>query len=352
MRPENSKSGWFIRTIRWLGRIGLWFLILFVVLWNALSLYYSNLPAALRPWAAGLFVVLCAVALFLIHPRRRGRLVFLCLAVGVFIYWLLIPPSNERQWRKDVSLLPWTEIDGNRVTVHNVRNAEYRTETDFDLRHYDRTFDLDQLRAVDLFMCFWAPIPFCHTMLSFGFKDGSFLCVSIETRPEEHEGYSVLASCFKQFELVYVAGDERDLVRLRTNFRDEAVYLYRINTTPEAMRRLFLRYCVRMNDLRSHAEWYYLITRNCTTDIPRRDGENRWMLPESWKVVINGFLDEFLYQEASLDQSLPLVELRKRGHVNTRAQIADQDPEFSRRIREGIPELQPNAFTQVKRSDP
>jgi hypothetical protein len=352
MRPEESKPGLFIRTSRWIGRIVLWLIILFCVLWSALALYYSNLPAALRSWAAGLFVLMAAIALFLIRPRRGGRLAFICLVAGVLAYWALIPPSNHRPWRRDVSVLPWSEVDGNQVTVHNIRNSEYRTETDFDLRHYDQTFDLNKLRDVDFYMSFWGPIPFCHTMLSFGFEDGKVLCVSIETRPEEHEGYSVLASCFKQFELMYVAGDERDVIRLRTNFRDEAVYLYHIDTTPEAKRRLFLRYSARMNDLRANPEWYYIVTRNCTTDIPRRDGENRWLLPESWKVVINGFVDQFLYEEGSLDQSAPLVELRKRGHVNTRAQIANDDPDFSRRIRAVIPDLQPNAFTQVQRSKP
>src|SRR4029077_11884012 len=110
-----------------------------------------------------------AAILFFIKPFRNAKLTFFSLITGVFVYWVLIPPSNDRHWRKDVSVLPWAEVEGNRVTVHNVRNSEYRDVTDFDLRHYDRTFELDKLRELDFFMCFWAPIPFCHTMLSFGF---------------------------------------------------------------------------------------------------------------------------------------------------------------------------------------
>jgi hypothetical protein len=337
----DSKPAWWARTIRWIGWIALWCFILFGALWCALALYYSNLPVLLRPWMAGAFVVASGTVLFFLKPRRRGIGAFLALVTVVLIYWLMIPPSNNRQWRRDVSVLPWAEVEGDRATIHNVRNSEYRTATDFDLRHDDRTFDVSQLRSMDFFMSFWGPIPFCHTMMSFGFEDGNFLCVSIETRPEEHEGYSVLASCFKQYELIYVAGDERDLVRVRTNFRDETVYLYHINTTPEGMRRTFRYYCKRMNDLKTHPEWYFVITRNCTTDIPRRSGESRWRLPESWKVIVNGFVDEFLYSQGSLDQSMPLVELRKVGHINTRSQNADHAPEFSRLIRAGIPEIQP-----------
>lgn len=247
----------------------------FAALWCALALYYSNLPASLRPWVAALFIAASIAALFFVKPRRRGIGAFLALFTVVLVYWLMIPPSNDRQWRKDVSVLPWAEVEGNKATIHNIRNSEYRTATDFDLNHYDRTYDVGQLRSIDFFMSFWAPIPFCHTMLTFGFENGDFLCVSIETRPEEHEAFDPIAACFKQFELVYIAGDERDLVRLRTNFRDEAVYLYRINTTREAMRTIFLRYCTRMNELKARPEWYCTFTRNCTTDIPRKDGTIR-----------------------------------------------------------------------------
>jgi hypothetical protein len=336
----HEKPAW-IRAIRRIGLTGFWCVIGLVVLWCALALYYSNLPASLRLWAAWLFVVASLAVLLFLRPRRRSWGTFLVLVTAALVYyWGFIPPSNDRHWRKDVSVLPWVEIDQNRATVHNIRNSDYRTSTDFDLRHYDRTFDVSKLRSMDFFMCFWAPMPFCHTMMSFGFEDGEVLCVSIETRPEEDETYSALASCFKQYELIYVAGDERDLVRSRTNLRDEAVYLYHIDTTPEAMRRVFLGYCRRMNELKAHPEWYYILTRNCTTDIPRRDGQSRWMLPESWKVILNGFVDRYLYREGSLDQRLPLVELRRAGHIDTRAHNADKDPEFSKAIRVGIPELQ------------
>jgi hypothetical protein len=339
-----------MRAIRRIGFVVLWIIIVITVIWCGLALNYSNMPAWLRPVAAWLFVAASIAVLFLLKPRWwRGFAAFVCLVALVLVYyWGFIPPSNDRHWRKDVSVLPWAEIKENQVTVHKIRNSEYRSTEDFDLHHYDRTFDIDQLRSMDFYMCFWSPAPFCHTMMSFGFDDGKYLCVSIETRPEEHESYSVLRSFFKQYELIYVAGDERDLVRMRTNLRDEALYLYHIDTTPAAKRRIFLDYCRRMNELKANPEWYYILTRNCTTDIPRRDGEHRWKLPESWKVIINGFVDSFLYRERSLDTRMPLVQLRKVGHIDTRAQNADHDPEFSRAIRAGIPELPPAPPTTGK----
>jgi hypothetical protein len=342
-RKADVKPVWWKSTIRRIGLIALWVIISLFILWCALALYYSNLPAWLRPLVAWAFVAASVAVLFFLKPRRLGLWAFAALVTLVLVYYwgFIPPPSNDLHWRKDVSVLPWVEINGNLITVHNIRNSEYRSTTDFDLHYYDRTFDINKLRSMDFFMCFWAPVPFCHTMMSFGFEDGNYLCISIETRPQEGQTYDVLRSCFKQYGIIYVAGDERDLVRLRTNFRDEGVYLYHVDTTTGAMRRKFLNYCRRMNELKVHPEWYYILTRNCTTDIPRRDGENRWMLPESWTVLVNGFVDRYLYQEGSLDTRMPLVELRKVGHIDTRAQNADHDPEFSKEIRAGIPELQP-----------
>lgn len=343
--PETKpvRIGWLSRVLRWIGRAALWSLIFITGLWSVLALYYSNLPGVLRPVTAVIFVIAAVAVLVFLKPRLYSRLAYFGLFAAVVIYWLLIPASNDRAWRKDVAVLPHADVNGNHVTIHNIRNFQYRTTADFDVRYYDKTYDLDKLRTVDFFMSFWAPMPFCHTMVSFGFEGGEFLCVSIETRPKEHQGYSPLAACFKQFELIYVAGDEHDVIRLRTNIRDESVYLYHIQTTPDAMKRFFLRYCKRMNDLWVRPEWYCTLTRNCTTDIPRRDGRTYGLFPESWKIIINGFVDQFLHRTGSLDQSVPLVQLRKLGHINTRAQTAGDAPDFSHRIRETIPDIPPES---------
>lgn len=316
------------------------FVIACIALWCGLALYYLDIPVATRNWIVSVFILFSIILLFFVRPRRRGIFIFLVLAAGIVAYWLSIPPSNDRPWRADVSVLSRAEVKGNKITIYNVRNSDYKTATNFTLLHDDRTYDLDKLRSIDFIMSFWAQIPFCHTMVSFGFDDGQYVCFSIETRPEEREGYSPLAGAFKNFELIYVVGDERDLIRLRTNFRDETVYLFHIVTTPDAKRRMFLRYCERVNDLYAKPEWYCTFTRNCTTDIPRRDGRVYSRFPESWKIVINGFVDRFLYEQGSLDQRMPLNELRTVGHINTRAQNADNDPDFSKKIRKGIPDLE------------
>lgn len=348
---KPARFGWPVRLLRWCGRVTLRFLIFVTGLWCILALYYSNLPATLRPVAAVLFAVASVAVLFLVKRRLYARLAYFGLVAVVIVYWVLIPPSNDRPWRQDVAVLPHADIKGNLITIHNIRDFHYRTRTDFDVHYYDKTYDLNKLRSVDFFKSFWAPIPFCHTMVSFGFEGGDYLCVSIETRPMKHQVFSPLAACFKQFELVYVAGDEGDVVRLRTNIRDEAVYLYHIQTTPDAMQRFFVRYCGRMNDLYARPEWYCTFTRNCTTDIPRRDGGTYGRFPESWKIIVNGLVDKFLYRTGSLDRRLPLIELRKLGHINTRGQMAGDAPDFSHRIRESIPDLPPTPATAPGATD-
>lgn len=337
-REEAVRNG-FVRAMRWCGRMAFRFIIFCIALWCGLALYFLDVSTAMRDWLVGVFLLVSIILLFFVRPRRRGIIAFLVLAAGIIVFWLFIPPSNDRPWRTDVSVLSSADVNGNQVTIHNVRNSDYKTATDFTLKHDDRTYDLDKLRSVDFFMCFWAQIPFCHTMISFGFDDGQYVCFSIETRPEEHEGFDPIAGSFKQFELIYVVGDERDLVRLRTNFRDETVYLFHIVTTPEAKRRMFLRYCSRLNDLYAKPEWYCTFTRNCTTDMPRPQGRLYRRFPESWKVLINGFVDRFLYEQGSLDRRMALSELRRVGHINTRAENAGNDPDFSKKIREGIPDL-------------
>ena len=246
-------------------------------------------------------------------------------------------PSNERDWQPDVAVLPYADIAGNQVTIHNIRNCDYRTETDFAVRHYDKTFNLDDLRTVDLFLVTWGSPHIAHTMVSFGFLNGDYVCFSIETRKEKGEDYSAMKGFFRQFELTYVIADERDLVRLRTNYRQgEEACLYRVRMTPEQARTLFLDYLERANALRERPEWYNALTDNCTTAIrTQRAAADRQ--PWDWRMLLNGHLDELLYERGMIATNLPFAELKKQSLVNARAQAADQDPAFSQRIRQNLP---------------
>jgi len=311
-----------------------------LAVWAVLAIYYSNLPDALRPAAAGVFA---AVGLATLAPGRwkRQRIYsFLAAFACVLVWWLCIPPSNSRNWQPDVAVLPWAEISGNNVTLHNIRNCDYRSETDYTARHYDRTLDLDKMRSVDFFQVFWGSPLISHTMLSFGFEGGAYVCFSIETRKQAGEEYSALKGFFKQYELTYIIGDERDLVGLRTNYRGEDVYLYHLNASMELARQVFLDYLEEVNRLKDQPEWYNALTSNCTTNIRGHTAPYTPNARFDWRIIVNGYIDELLYQQGLLDRSLPLAELKKMSHINARARQAGTAAGFPQLIRLGLPGMQ------------
>jgi hypothetical protein len=224
--------------------------------------------------------------------------------------------------------------------VHNVRNFAYRSETDYTPAYYDKTYDLARLRSVDLVAVYWMGPAIAHTILSFGFEGGDQLAISIETRKERGESYSTTRGFFKQYELYYVVADERDVIRLRTNYRKdpaEDVYLYRLHGPLENGRRLFLEYMRRINALRDKPEFYNTLLDNCTTGIWMNTRINPGHIPLSWKILASGYVPEYLHQIGMLAPGLSFAELRRLGHVNARAQAADTAADFSRLIRVGLP---------------
>lgn len=314
-----------------------------VVGWMALAVYFDLAPDPtwLRT-ALGLLVPVAAlIAAWLIRPRRWVVLAIAVVFVVVLLAWLAIPPSNARDWQPDVGVLPYAEIRGDHLIFHNVRNADYRTETDYTVRLEDRDLDLSKMHALDLFLIYWGSPLIAHTIMSWAFDDGQHLAISIETRKQKGQSYSAVRGFFRQYELIYVVADERDVVRLRTNYRGEDVYLYRMDVSPDNARRLLLSYVRAINALRDHPEWYNALTENCTTAIERIAGPYQTRSWWSWKLFLNGHLDELAYDIGAIDHSMPFSELKTKSYINPRAKAADADPQFSARIREGLPRMSP-----------
>ena len=315
--------------------------LLGMVGWATLAIFYSNLSVPLQSWVAGLFAI-CSLWILLAKYRAKwARPCFLALFTLVLIWWLLIPPSNNRNWQPDVAVLSWADFAGDKVTIHNIRNSEYQTETAFSVHHYDKTFDLNALKGIDLFLVYWGSPRIAHTMMSFDFGEQGNVCFSIETRKELGEGYSVVKGFFRQYEIIYVVADERDLVRLRTNYREdgrgEDVYLYRLKTSSEVARKVLLSYLDELNRLKEKPQWYNALTDNCTTSIRRHTMPYDSNARLDWRLIVNGYIDEMLYERKAFDISLPFAELKKRSYINPKAQAADRDPAFSQLIRAGLP---------------
>ena len=202
---------------------------------------------------------------------------------------------------------------------------------------------ISHLTSIDFFVSYFLAGPVAHTFLSFNFDNAPPLCISIETRPEVGKGFAPVASLFKQFELIYIVGDERDLVRVRTNFRGEDVYLYHIRTTPDRARRLFRIYLDRINELADRPEFYNLLTNSCTINIVRYARVAGKVSRFDFRYILNGFVDDYLYCIGLVDSALPFDQLRPRSKINDAAQTADDAPNFSQRIRAAVPLRQSSA---------
>lgn len=335
--PSGHPTRQFLKPFHWLLAAASFVLRILLGGWATLAIYYSSLPWEwLRLLLATAFLAFAVWALWL-SRRKRARVLFGGLFLAVLAWWTAIQPSHDRAWRPEVAVMPRATVDGNRVRFTGVRNFDYRSRDDFTVRHEERQVLLSHLSGVDFFVSYWKEGPVGHTFLSFIFDNAPPLSVSIETRPEVGEGFAPVGSMFKQFELIYVVGDERDLVRLRTNYRDEEVFLYHTRISPAFARRLFMIYVDRINELADRAEFYHLLSNSCTVNIVRYANAAGRIDRFDFRHILNGLIDRYIYAAGVVNTDLSFDELRRRSRINPAAQAAGNAADFSERIREGLP---------------
>ena len=318
--------------------------ILYALAWMAAAICAAWAVGALYfdfPKAGTFLAILFVIALVAIVIFVRRKLLKLAIVFGAFAvvvsWWLTLKPSNDRVWQPDVGRTAWADINGAEVTIHNVRNCDYRTATDFTPRWETRTVRISQITGIDLAINYWGSPWIAHPIVSFQFAHGLPLCFSIETRKTIGQQYSTLEGFYRQYTLIYLVADERDVIRLRTNYRGEDIYLYHTLASPAQAQERFREYISTLNALNESPRWYNAITSNCTTSIRAQRAAKlrvRW----DWRILLNGKADEMLYQDHAIATGgLPFAELKQRSLINERARAADQDPDFSRIIREGLP---------------
>ena len=256
---------------------------------------------------------------------------FLC----VLAYEWQIQPKTNAHYPPAVEKTAYAELSGDRVTLHNIRNADYRSVDDFDVRWETRAYDLKDLRTLDVFVNYWGIDAVAHVFVSFGFKDDRYLAVSVEYRPEVGESYGTFNGLFKQYEIIYIWADERDIARLRTHYWKEDVYLYRTTLLPGQVRKLFVSMLDRTNAIHAKPEFYNTVTQSCTNTLGDHIIKAKVFDLPFWKrKLLTGTVDRRLYEQGLLETNgKPFTELRTQSKVNAKAQAADQDPDFSKKIR-------------------
>jgi uncharacterized protein DUF4105 len=315
-------------------------LIIFLglTLWAAGALYFTLPFKEFRGLSAAIYLIVVLGLLLAIRPLWKGAIAGLGLFLPVLAWTLTIRPSNDGHWEPDVAQTAWAEIDGDRVTIHNFRDFDYRTATDAIPNWETKTIDLTTLQGIDLFINYWGVEWMAHPIVSFQFGDNDHVAFSIELRRRVGQAYSTLAGLYKTYGLTYLVGDERDLVRVRTNYRKEDIYLYRTVVKPPRARAIFLDYLRSLNDLHEHPEFYNELTSNCTTNVRVHTAATAVGKPPpwDWRILINGYADQMLYERGDLVGRLAFADLKKQALINKKAKAADQDPDFSYRIREGV----------------
>jgi hypothetical protein len=309
-------------------------------IWGALALWYQA-PGRLKIPSVGIWLAFgtaCGAALWL-GWFEAGLAGFALGYAVLLIWWHRRRPSNERLWADDVAQMARGTVDGDRVTLRNVRDFVWRTRTDYTQRWETRSYDLARLISLDMIMSHWSRRSIAHTLMSFGFDDGNHVVFSVEVRREKTHAFSEIGGFFKEFELSIIAAEERDIVRLRTNVRREDTYLYRLRMSVPAIRSLFLAYVDEANALARTPRFYHTITGNCTTLVYDMLKRIIGRLPFSYRLLLSGYMPEYVYGIGGLDTRYPLGELRALGYISERARKADESATFSADIRQGVPSL-------------
>ena len=337
MRPASG----FKRAARTMGKSLLTLFLAMSGAWGGLALWFQ------APSSIHVVVVLgwSAFAAAALAAMWRGRIF---LAVGAFatafalllVWWTQLSPSNDRVWAADVAEMTHGTTSGNRVTLENVRNFDWRSESDFTPRWETRSYDLDRLCSVDMILSYWGSKAVAHMLVSFGFDDADgprYVAFSVEIRRETNESFSEIGGFFKKFEPSVIAADERDVVRVRTNIRREDDYLYRVQISAADMRALFLAYVAEANSLVATPRFYNTVTTNCTTLVYRMMEKIVGHLPLSYRLLLTGYLPGYVYDAGALNRAFSLDELRARGRITNRALQSDRSDTFSSDIRRGVP---------------
>ena len=320
------------------GRVLLTLLLAGSALWGCLALAYQAPGGNWGKGAAGVaWTALCVVAMVAVWRaapwRRRAGWAYVVGLALLCAWWQTLAPSNDRIWADDVARMLRGSVQGSVVTLQNVRNFDWRADDDYTVRWETRQYDLDQLVSVDMALSYWDGPAIAHTLVSFGFADGRHVVFSVEIRKERGEQFSEIGGFFKQFELSVVAAEERDILYVRAGPRGENVYLYPVHMPPDAMRRLFLSYVDTANALTTTPRFYHTVTANCTTLVYHMVNAIVPGLPLDYRLLLSGYLPEYLYEQGGLDTSVPLDALRKRAAVGALTTPEEDPVAFSRRIR-------------------
>jgi hypothetical protein len=331
-----------LKSLRLLIKVTAVLILVLAWLWGATALWLAGPgPHWVQILIALAFGSFLPAAFIFSDSFAKGCTLSLFLFALLLLWWQTLTPTNEKDWALDVARISHGEIQGNTLAMYNVRSFDYKSETLFYQHWETRNYNLKNLQGMDIFLSYWASDHIAHIILSWDFGEDGHLPISIETRKDLTQEYSSIKGFFKQFEICYIAADEKDIIRLRTNFRKERVYLYRLQVSQQAARALLEDYLAKMNSLVDEPDFYNALSHNCTTTIQIHASAIRADRPPplDWRLIASGHVDELLYDRGVISSKLPLAQLRKMSRIDLIMQKEGKD-DFSKIMRQHIEKAQ------------
>lgn len=318
----------------------LFLVVAFCTFWATMAFWFKLPGTEIVRWCAiGAFGGLGLATLVAIFKSVRWRWlsVFGLCMIGIVGWWNTLTPPADGDWPAEVARQVSGTIEGDTLTLQNVRAFDWRTTEDYTENWVTRSYDLSQIDSVDMFLSFWSGPSIGHFMLSFGFADGKYLTFSNEVRRSKGSSFSPLADFFKANPIIMIASEETDIVGLRSNVRKERVQIFRIKSNPDNRRAFVEAYVTAANKLKQEPHWFNSVFTNCSTSavlLARHIGAK---LPRDWRLIVNGYMPDYLYERDALDTDVSLADLFRLGDITKRANAAGLTNGYSTAIRDGVP---------------
>lgn len=328
------------RLLKWLFLLVLFPIVAYATLWGTLALWYKlpgpDLVGTIGAGCFGVFGIATLIAFF--RPVRwRWLAVFAVALVGINMWWNTLVPPIDANWSPEVARQATGTIDGDILTLDNVRAFNWRTADDYDPQWVTKSYDLSQITSVDMFLSYWGGPSMAHFMLSFGFANGEYLTWSNEVRRQIGGSFSPVSDFFKAHPIVVIAAEEQDVVGLRSNIRKERVQIFPLRSKPENRRKLIEAYVAAANEIAQKPHWFNSVFTNCSRTAILLARHVGIKLPMDYRVIVNGYFPELLYERGSLNADVSLQELYELGVIDARAMAEGLTDNYSAAIREGVP---------------
>ena len=308
-----------------------------LLVWCTLVINYT-FPEAFKDLFATLFPIAGACLLLGMKDLTKSLKIFSSVCLLIMLYYLSISPGLNRNWTDDVAILPEVDFKDNMITIKNFRNFSYSDKNNYTKNYEERRYNLDELEGSDFIISYWDNYrSIGHTFVSFRFKNRPPLCISVEVRKEKGEKYHPVKGLFKQYELIYVIGDERDLISLRTNHRAEETFIYPLNIDKKQSETFLLSLLQGAQKIREVPLFYHSVNRNCTTTLVSHiNTVPEFKVKVSLDLLMNGLSDYAVYKMKGVDNDLPFAVLKRCCYISKLAKTLPLDENYSKNLRQTI----------------